>query len=202
MLNTLYRYVYMSLLILGLVVFFAVHSVSIVASDWRGDCIARFGVMPWRVVYSLLSTLGLGLIIWGFSLVRAEPTVLWQAPLWARHLAALLTLAAFILAAAASVPGNGIQAAVGHPLLAGVKVWALAHLLANGRLGDLLLFGSFLVWAIVAFAVARRRDRVAGKIYPRRGWLRTVAAVVLGGAAWVVFARVGHEWLIGVRPLA
>lgn len=192
----------MSLLIPGLILFFTVHSVRIVADDWRSACISRFGVMPWKLLYALLSILGLGLIIQGFGLARAEPVVLWQSPLWMRHLAALLTLAAFILAVAGYVPGNRLKAAVGHPMVAGVKLWALAHLLANGRLADVLLFGSFLVWAAVDFAAARRRDRAAGTIYLRRGWPRDAAVVVLGGVAWIVFARFGHEWLIGVRPFA
>jgi uncharacterized membrane protein len=200
MLDSFYRHVFMSLLILGLVVFFTVHSVRIVADDWRSACISRFGAMPWKLVYALLSILGLWLVIRGFVLMRVDPLMLWQPPSWTRHLAALLTLPAFILVVAAYVPGNSIKAAVGHPMVAGVKVWALAHLLANGRLADVLLFGSFLAWAIVAFAAARRRDRAVGKTYPRLGWTRTVAVVVLGGLAWLAFARFGHEWLIGVRP--
>ena len=123
----------MTLLILGLILFLGMHSIRIVADDWRTARVAQFGENGWKGLYSLASALGLALVVWGYGLARAEPVVLWAPPGWTKHVAALLTLPAFILIAAAYVPGNRIKAAVGHPMVAGVKVWAIAHLLSNGR---------------------------------------------------------------------
>jgi hypothetical protein len=119
---------------------------------------------------------------------------------WTRHLASLLTLVAFVLLAAAYVPGNGIKAKLHHPMVLGVKVWALAHLLANHTLADLLLFGGFLVWAVLSFRAARARDRAAGTVYPPGTPARTAIAVVVGLVAWAVFAFWAHGAWIGVRP--
>ena len=190
----------MSFLILGLAIFLGVHSVRLFAGDWREAQLARFGESRWKGVYSLVSAAGLGLIIWGYGLARADPVVLWIPPLWTRHLAALLTLPAFILLVAAYVPGSHIKAVVGHPMVAGVKIWALAHLLANGKLSATVLFGAFLVWAIADFVSARKRDRAAGRTYPVHGWSRDAVVIAIGGVAWALFALYGHAWLIGVRP--
>src|SRR5690606_26415442 len=107
---------------------------------------------------------------------------------------------AFILLAATYVPGTRIKARVGHPMLLGVKFWALAHLLANGALADLLLFGSFLIWAVVLFVALRRHDRLAGVTYPAQGVSRDVIAIAVGLVGFVVFALLLHQPLIGVRP--
>jgi uncharacterized membrane protein len=117
-----------------------------------------------------------------------------------RHIAALLTLFAFVLLAAAYVPRNGIKARLHHPMVLGVKVWALAHLLANQFLHDLLLFGGFLAWAVLSFRAARQRDRAAGTTYPPGTVVGTVATVVIGVVAWAVFAMWAHGLLFGVRP--
>lgn len=190
----------MSALILGLLILLGMHSLRIVAEDWRSAQIARLGEMRWKGLYSLASAVGLVLIVWGYGLTRAEPVAVWDPPAWTRYPAALLNLPAFVLIAAAYVPGNRIKAALGHPMLLGVKVWALAHLMSNGRLGDLLLFGAFLVWAVLDFRSARRRDRLAGTRYPAGSLARDVAAAAAGLAAWALFAGFLHEWLIGARP--
>lgn len=190
----------MTTLFIGLLLFLGAHSVRIFADPWRSAQIARGGEMRWKGVYSLLSAVGLGLIIWGYGAARAEPVALWPSPVWTRHVAALLTLPAFILLVAAYVPGSHIKAKIGHPMVAGVKIWALAHLLANGNLADLLLFGSFLVWAIADFIVSRRRDRIAGRTYPVCCWTRDASVVAIGTLAWAVFALWGHARLIGVAP--
>lgn len=190
----------MSFLILGLAIFLGVHSLRIFASDWRDARIADLGENTWKGIYSLASALGLGLIVWGYGMARMDAAILWNSPAWTRHVAALLTLPAFILIVAAYVPGNRIKAALGHPMVAGVKLWALAHLLANGNLADALLFGSFLAWAVASFAVSRRRDRIAGTKYPVLGWPRDAAVAAIGTGAWAAFAMIGHIWLIGVRP--
>src|SRR5512137_641189 len=155
----------MTWLILGLVIFLGTHSVRIFADGWRGARVAAMGLNAWKAVYSIVSLAGFVLIVWGYGLARADPVVLYTPPLWTRHLAALLTLPAFILLAAAYVPGTRIKRAVGHPMVAGVKSWAFAHLIANGTLADVALFGSFLAWSIFDYISARRRDRAAGVVY-------------------------------------
>ncbi len=191
----------MSMLILGLVTFLGIHSSRTMAGGARARFIAQRGAGAWKGVYSVLSAVGLGLIIWGYGAARQQPVVLWDSPLWTRHLAALLVLIAFVLLAAAYVPGNGIKAKLHHPMVLGVKVWAFAHLLANNTLADLLLFGSFLVWAIVTFAASRRRDRADSVTYPAGSASRTALTVVVGAVAWAVFAFWAHGWLFGVRPM-
>jgi uncharacterized membrane protein len=190
----------MLMLVLGLVLFLGVHSSRIVAEGYRRSVIERHGQNAWKGVYSLLSIVGFVLIVWGYGAARMEPTVLWGSPTWVRHGASLLTLISFVLLAAAYVPGNAIKARLHHPMVLGVKTWALAHLLANNTLADLLLFGSFLLWAVLSFRAARARDRAAGTVYPAGSGGPTVATVVVGVGAWAAFAFWAHQALIGIRP--
>jgi uncharacterized membrane protein len=189
----------MTLLILGLIVFLGVHSTRIVAEPWRTAMVDRLGANGWKGLYSIASLAGLVLIVIGYAAARTEPVWLWMPPVWTRHVAALLTLPAFILLVAAYVPGNAIKSRVGHPMVLGVKLWAFAHLLSNGTLADVLLFGSFLAWAVADFISARRRDRAAGVAY-NSGAIPTVIAVVLGVVLWAAFAFWLHRVLIGVAP--
>jgi uncharacterized membrane protein len=189
----------MAYLILGLVLFIGVHSVRIVAEDWRTRTIARIGPQPWKGAYSVVSLMGFVLIVWGFSQARMAPVQLWSPPLALRHLAAPLTLIAFVLLVAAYIPGNGIKARVHHPMVLAIKVWALAHLLANGNLAHVLLFGSFLVWAVLSFSAARRRDRAAATVYAPGQTARTLITLVVGVLAWAAFAMWLHGWWIGIR---
>jgi uncharacterized membrane protein len=191
----------MTLLVIGLILFLGVHSVRIVAEPWRSAMLARLGEGRWKGLYTLASAVGLTLIVVGYGAARQAPIDLWLPPLWTRHLAALLTLPAFVLLTAAYVPGNAIKARLGHPMLLGTQVWALAHLLANGRLADLLLFGGFLVWAVLALRAARERDRVAAVVRPQSGGAATLIVVIVGLVAWALFAFVLHLRLIGVAPL-
>lgn len=190
----------MILLVAGLVLFLGVHSLRIFADDWRARQIAARGLNPYKGFHSIGAALGLALVVWGYALARAEPTVLWVPPLWTRHLAATLMLPAFILLTAAYVPGTHIKARLGHPMLLGTKVWAFSHLLANGNLADALLFGSFLAWAILDFRSARQRDRTANKTPSAAGWGRDLAAVAAGSGVWAFFLFYAHQWLMGVRP--
>jgi uncharacterized membrane protein len=192
----------MTLFILGLVLFLGMHSARVFVPSVRSQFIASKGAKSWQGLYTAVSLLGLGLLIWGYGIARQTPIVLWLAPVWVKHLAALLTLIAFIFITAANVPGNHIKAAVGHPMVLGVKIWAFAHLLANGRLPALVLFVAFLVWAIVLFAVSRRSDRVAGVSYAKGQTPKTIITVLVGTALWALFAFKLHTWLIGVSPLA
>jgi uncharacterized membrane protein len=189
-------------LVAGLVVFLGAHSVRVFADDWRAARIAAMGEQRWKLVYSILSIVGFVLVVYGYGEARHAPVVLYTPPVWTRHLAALLTLPAFVLVAAAYVRGTRIKARVGHPMVLGVKVWAFAHLLANGTLADVVLFGSFLAWAVVDYLAARRRDRVAGVTYASGPVSRDLIAVGAGGLAWALFGFVLHGPLIGVRPFA
>lgn len=190
----------MTLLIIGLMLFLGVHSVRIFADPWRSSFIARRGDKAWKSLYSLVAIVGFVLLLWGYSLARQQPVQLWGTAAWTRQFAALLTIPAFVLLAAAYVPANGIKSRVHHPMLLGVKLWALAHLVANNNLADLLLFGSFLAWAVLAFAVARRRDRLAGTEYAQGRSGATALTAAVGVAAWVVFAVWIHAAWLGVRP--
>lgn len=190
----------MAMLVLGLVLLLGVHSTRLIAPGLRDAGVARLGLLPWKILYAVLSLIGLVLIVQGYGEARMAPMLLWAPPVWTRHLAALLTLPAFVLMACAYVPGTRIRAKLGHPMVAGVKIWAFAHLIANGTLADLLLFGSFLVWSVVMFATLRRRDRAAGLRRPAGSASRDAIAIVAGIVGWAVFAGWLHLALIGVKP--
>ena len=192
----------MTTLVAGLILFLGVHSVRIFAEPWRVRTIARIGENPWKGLYSLIAIAGFVLLVWGYGQARQQGVVLFEPPVFMRHITSLLMLVSFVLLAAAYVPGNHIKARLGHPMIIGVKVWAFAHLLANGRLSDVVLFGAFLAWAIADFIAARKRDRAAGTVYPPGDELRTVLTVVAGVVAWAVFVAGLHLWLIGVAPFA
>ncbi|HEU4458285.1 MAG TPA: NnrU family protein [Methylibium sp.] len=190
----------MLLLLLGLVIFLGAHSTRIVADGWRDGVVARIGAKRWKGLYALVSLVGFVLIVVGYGLARQQPVVLWQPPVWTRHAASLLVLVAFVLLAAPYVKGNAFATRLRHPMLIGTKLWAFAHLLANGTLADLLLFASFLAWAVLCFRSARRRDRAAGLHGTPGDTAATVKTVVAGVVGWAVFAFWLHGALIGVRP--
>lgn len=190
----------MTVLIAGLLIFLGVHSLRIYAEGWRSGQLARLGEARWKGLYSLVSALGLGLIAWGVGLARAEPMMVWLPPAGMRHVTALLTLPAFILLVAAYVPANRIKRAVGQPMAAGVACWAVAHLLSNGRLSDVWLFGGFLAWSLLSFDAAQRRDRLAGVVRIVGSPSRDGLTVIIGVVAWAVFALYLHTRLIGLRP--
>jgi len=187
-------------LVFGLALFLGVHSTRIVAEGWRTGMLAKLGEKGWKGAYSVVSLVGFVLIVVGYGWARQQPVVLWSPPVATRHVAALLMLLSFVLLVAAYVPGNGIKAKLRHPMVLSVKVWALAHLLSNGNLADVLLFGSFLVWAVLSFRAARGRDRAAGVVGTSGKASATVATVLIGVAAWAAFAFWAHAALIGVRP--
>lgn len=190
----------MLILIAGLLVFLGIHALGYAAPRLRDVGVARLGVAGWKAGYALLSIAGFVLIIYGYGAARADTVLLYAPPIWTRHLAALLTLPAFVLLVAAYLPGTWMRARFGHPMLLATKLWALAHLLANGMLHDLLLFGSFLCWAVFGYVVSRRRDRQTGIHRTHEGWLRDVGAVVIGIVLWAGFALHLHGRWIGVAP--
>jgi len=190
----------MIFLVLGLVLFLGVHSIRIFAEGWRNQQVSRLGEGAWKGLYSVASVAGFVLLVWGYGQARIDPVVVWNPPVWTRHLAALLMIPSFVLLVAAYVPGNRIKAAVGHPMVLAVKIWAIAHLLSNGRLGDIVLFGAFLVWAVMDFSASRRRDRAEGRRYPVAGASRSIIVIAAGLIFYGVFAGVLHLRLIGVSP--
>lgn len=188
----------MSLLILGLALFLGIHSISIVAPGWRDAQAARLGENAWKGIYTLLSLAGFALIVIGYGQARQEPVVLYVPPAALRHVAALLMLPVFVLLVAAYVPGR-IKAAAKHPMLVATKLWATAHLLANGNLADVLLFGGFLAWAVADRISMKRRTQRPLPGAPA-GRFNDAIALVLGLALYVGFVAFGHRWLIGVTP--
>jgi uncharacterized membrane protein len=192
----------MIILILGLMRFLGVHSVRIFAENWRRSIVARIGDGPWKGVYSVASIVGFVLIIWGYGVARQDPVLLWISPRWLRDVSILLNLIAFVLFAAYLVPAGWIKARLGHPMILSVKLWAFAHLLANGTLADLFLFGAFLIWAVADFSASRRRDRAAGIVRIAGSVRNDALAVVVGFVIWAAILWRVHEWVIGVSPLA
>lgn len=191
----------MTLLIIGLILFLGAHSTRVFADDWRSQMVERLGEKPWKGLITVVSIIGFVLIIIGYGDARTAPVVLWDPPIWTRHLAIPLTVIAFILLAAAYVPRNRLKARIGHPMVASVKLWAFAHLLANGTLADVVLFGGFLAWAVMDFMKSRRRDRANAVTYPAGTLSRTLLTVLVGVLAWAVFAMFLHTRWIGVSPL-
>jgi uncharacterized membrane protein len=189
-------------LVLGLGVFLGVHSIRIVADEWRRRSIEQFGNGLWKGLYSAISLFGFALIVWGYGVARQQPIQLWSPPPGMPHLAALLTWLAFVLLAATYIPRNHFKARWHHPMLLATKLWALAHLLASGTLAGVVLFGSFLLWAIVMFANARRRDRRDSVLYEHGLLSRTVTSVLVGTLAWAIFAFSLHGLLMGILPLS
>jgi uncharacterized membrane protein len=192
----------MLVLILGLLIFLAPHSIRIFAEPLRRETIEAIGEGPWKAIYSVVSIVGLVLIVWGYGMTRAAPIELWHPPEWLRLVAVPLNLLAFILLGAFIVPAGGIKAKLGHPMILAVKVWAFAHLLANGALGDVVLFGVLLIWAIADFAASRRRDRAQGIVRIAGPARNDALAVLVGAVIWAAFVWKLHEWIIGVDPLA
>ncbi|MGC4366339.1 NnrU family protein [Hydrogenophaga sp. R2] len=192
----------MTWLIVGLVLFLGVHSVSIVAPMARDRWAGALGENGWKGLYSVLSLAGLVLIAMGYGAAREAPVILYTPPAGLRHLAALLMLPVFILLLAAYLPGR-IQRAARHPMLAAVKFWALAHLLANGSLADVLLFGGFLAWAVADRISVKRRAAAGLRVGPPlklSGPDRDLWAVIGGLLVYGVFAGWAHGALFGVRP--
>lgn len=192
----------MTALVIGLLLFLGLHSTRMVADDARTRFIAQRGAGTWRALYSIGSAIGLALVVWGFSLTRQQPVVLWSPPDWARAAGSVLSLVGIVFITAAYVPGNHLKAWVGHPMVLGTKVWAFGHLIATRTLADLLLFGAFLLWAVWCYRWLRSRDRAAGRQPATPRTVPTGIAIVLGAALWFVFAKWLHGPLIGIRPWA
>jgi uncharacterized membrane protein len=188
----------MIILIAGLVIFLGVHSISIVDRPWRDRMFAHMGEKKWKALYSITALIGFAMLVYGYGVARHNPIVVYVPPYWLRYVTGVLMLPVFPLLFASYLPGR-IKSTVKHPMLLAVKIWATAHLLANGMLADILLFGGFLAWAVI--------DRISVKRNPR-GPVDRIApstrndVIAIGGGVvtYVVFMRWLHAWLIGVVP--
>ena len=208
-------------LILGLILFLGAHSVRIVADDWRTQKMQAFGEKAFKGAHALVSLLGLYLLVVGYGEARLQTVVLWNPPTATRHIGLLLMLLASILMVAAYIPRNHLKIRMGHPMVLSVKVWALSHLLANGNLADVILFGAFLIWAVLNFKSARARDRAQvqgpdsnGEVSdgvslaslpedaPIKPSLAATLITLAGGMAlWAVITFVLHAKVVGVAPM-
>src|SRR5882757_9269901 len=168
----------LAVLILGLAIFLAAH-LFVTRRDARAAAIARLGLPVYRALFAVVSLVGLALIVWGFANYRAHGWIdIWSPPAFMRHITVGLMLIAVILFTAAFIPSH-IKTKAKHPMLAGVKTWALAHLLSNGDLGSILLFAAFLAWAVIARISAKRRTDVVIAPAPP-GWTNDIIVVVIG----------------------
>ncbi|MGH6789940.1 MAG: NnrU family protein [Pseudolabrys sp.] len=182
-------------LIIGLVVFLGAH-VFVTFRERRAAAIARFG-NGYRALFAFVSLIGLALIVWGYAQYRATGWIqIWTPPAFMRHITVGLMLIASILVVATYIPSH-IRTKAKHPMLAGIKTWALAHLLSNGDLGSIILFGAFLAWGVYARMAAKRRgDRGYGEA--PAGWTNDIIVVVLGIVVYLALGFAFHPIVIGV----
>lgn len=186
-------------LVLGIGLFLGIHSVRMVAPDFRDNMVERFGLNGWKGIYTLVSFAGLGLIIWGFMQARPDAAFIYEPPSILKHIAMGLMWVSFVALAASSFPAGQIKAKLKHPMITGLKIWAFAHLLANGDAASLVLFLSFLAWGVWNRIVVKRR----GDPTPEAGpVINDIKALVAGTVLYVVFAFWAHNFLIGVPPIA
>jgi len=186
----------MLLLTIGLILFLAIHSVSIIGEGWRDQMVEKLGEWPWKGLYAVVSILGFVLLVKGYALARQDPTLLYASPVWLRHGAIVLLLPVFPLILSAYLPGR-IQAAAGHPMLVATQIWAFAHLLANGMLADVMLFGSLLAWAAIDQRSLSRRTARTIPMAPRSA-ANDAIAIIAGLGLYAGFLFGIHSWLIGV----
>jgi uncharacterized membrane protein len=191
----------MTLFILGLIIFLGSHSTRIFAEPWRTQMITKLGEKKWKGICTLVSIFGFVLLVIGYGQARQDTVLLWQPPTFSIHLALLLNLFTFVFLASSAPNNNAIRVKLKHPMILSVKIWALAHLLANGTLVDAILFGAFLIWAVLDFRAARQRPSPieANTVISLTA---TGIAIVSGIVVWLAFVLWIHQWLIGISPLA
>lgn len=197
-----YGTLHMTLLVVGLILFLGIHLIRILVPGFRQSMIDRVGQSGWSVGYSLASVVGLVLVIYGFDQARQVTGMLYYPPVWTAHIAITLMLIASICLIAGFLPAGNIAVKTKHPMVLSVKIWALAHLLANGETSSVLLFGSFLAWGVIMRIALKRRQR-AGEVTlrPFVSARYDLLAVVIGIVVWALMIWKLHELLIGVAPL-
>jgi uncharacterized membrane protein len=187
----------LALEILGLIIFLGAH-VFVTMRERRGAVVSRIGEWPYRGLFSLVSIVGILLIAYGFAAYRAAGMImLWYPPAWTRHIVEVLMWPASIMIAAAYIPGN-IKRVLKHPMLAGVKTWAFAHLCANGDLGSIILFGSVLAWAVYDRITLKRRTDPGAPPIPIGGTKNDIIAIIVGTIIYLALGFVFHPIVIGV----
>ena len=196
----------MLILIAGLIIFLGIHSLRLISEEGRDRLFERLGEGRFKGAYSILSLVGLVLLVYGYGQARADTTQWWMPPAGLRHVTFLLVPIAFILIASAYLPLGRIKAAVKHPMVLGVAFWALGHLIINGTGADVVLFGAFFVWAVLDYLAALKRkgsllSGVSAAAATQRSAIGDGLAVVIGLALTVAFVAGLHLWLIGVSPL-
>lgn len=191
----------MALFLIGLIIFLGSHSCRIFAESWRNQMIDRIGEVKWKGLYTITSLIGFVIMVIGYGQARQSTVVLWQPNSFLIYIALVLNLIAFIFLAGSSPSNNAIRLKLKHPMILGVKVWALAHLISNGTLVDLILFSAFLIWAILDFRSARKRPiHIAEQA--QVSIKATAITIAIGAILWVAFIFGLHQYLIGVSPLA
>ena len=191
----------MTLFYAGLVLFFLTHSMAVVTPGLRQQLIDRLGDAPFKGLYSVVSIVTFAMLIWGYGYARPVTPVLYSPPMPLKHTSLLIMIPVFPLLFSTYLPGR-IKAAVKHPMLTAIKTWALAHLLSNGTLADLLLFGGFLAWAVVVRISLKRRPTTTAAAPATGSVVNDILAVVLGLGMYVAFIFGVHQWLFGVPPIA
>ena len=181
-------------LVLGLFLFLGTHALRIGGDATRERLLGRLGPRYFRIIFSLTSVLGFALLVYGFGMARDAPVLLWTPPPAMKHVA-------YVLMAAAYVPRNGIKAKLHHPMVLSVKTWALAHLVANGTVAHLLLFGSMLLWSVLLFKASRARDKLKQVVYTPGNNASTILTLEIGIGMWLVFVAWAHGWLVGVQVM-
>jgi uncharacterized membrane protein len=190
-------------LIAGLILFLGIHLARVVAPELRANTIATRGNGLWQGIYTAASLVGLGLIVWFYSEAVANGPYLYEPPVWMKHINALLMLFAAISMGVYAFPAGRLKAILKHPMLLAVKIWALGHLLANGSLAAILLFGSFLAWAVVVRISLKKREQRGEAKLPVAGDVKwDVFAILTGLALYALFMGGLHLWLFGVSPIA
>jgi uncharacterized membrane protein len=190
-------------LVLGLILFLGIHLARVAAPDFRTNIITTRGNGLWQGIYSLASLVGFGLIIWFYSDSVAGGPYLYEPPVWMKHINALLMLFASISMGVYFFPAGRLKAALKHPMLLAVKIWALGHLLANGSLAAILLFGSFLAWAVIVRISLKKREQRGEAKLPVAGDVKwDVLSILVGFAMYAAFMGGLHLWLFGVSPIA
>ena len=191
----------LAIMILGLAVFIGAHGFTTFRTS-RAAAVARLGEGTYKVLYSIVSLIGLVLICWGFARYRATGWIdVWYPPAWTRHVVVTLMWPASICLVAAYIPGD-IKRVLKHPMLVAIKLWAFAHLIANGDLGSIILFGSILAWAVFDRITLKRRSDAGGPPIPLGGRRNDVIAVVVGTILYLALGFLIHPYVIGVPAMS
>jgi len=187
----------MTMLIAGMVLFFGSHLVRVLAPDFREAMLARLGPLGWKGLYSIVAIAGFVLMVMGYGAVRWSSPMLWgPAPGWLRMFVGLAMLPALVIFLSAYLPGR-IRATFRHPMIIATVIWAALHLLVNGRIADLLLFGGFFAWGHIVMIASFRRPRMAPARAPSLLWDGVAVAAGVGAWWWLAFGA-GHALLFGV----